>query len=119
MSTKLLDVTILHVDDHIRIYDRADALGNDQTGSILHFGLQCLAKFPVCLIVQSGEGIIEDIYLRVAGNGTGDGETLLLIAGEVDAVPGNSAEGAALLLADKGAICRRSGLRTCPSFSPA
>ena len=49
----------------------------------MKFILQSLSQPGVCLIVQSGEGVVKNQNLRFSGQSAGDGDSLLLAAGQI------------------------------------
>ena len=63
-------------DDLIGVTDGADTLCHDEDGSVLRLFLQRLE-------VQGREAVIENVELRLLHQRPGDGQTLLLSAGEV------------------------------------
>ena len=79
------DLAVVQDDDLVGVPDGADALGHDDPGGVLAGLVQGAAEDPVGLIVQGGEGVVEEEDLRLPGDGPGDGEPLLLPAGEVGA----------------------------------
>lgn len=70
-------------DDLIGVTDGADTLCHDEDGSVLRLFLQRLAQRGVRLEVQGREAVIENVELRLLHQRPGDGQTLLLSAGEV------------------------------------
>ena len=79
------DPALVEHDDAVGVADGADALGDDQLGHAGAGLFQRVAQRAVGLVVQRGEGIVEDEDLRPAADGAGDGQPLLLPAGEVRA----------------------------------
>ena len=53
------------------------------------FSRQRPAQDHVGLVVQRGEAVVKEIYLGLLGNGPGDGQPLLLPAGDVGASLGD------------------------------
>lgn len=73
----------------IRVPDGADPLGHDQPGGVFAFPVQIFPHLAVCLIVQGREGIVKDQDFRVTADGPGNGNPLLLAAGQVGAALGD------------------------------
>ena len=83
MGADGVDLSVIHDDDLIRIHDRSDALGDDQLGHVLDGG-QLPADLGFRRRIDGAGGIIENQNLRFFQKRTGDAETLLLAAGEID-----------------------------------
>ncbi len=63
----------------------AQPLGDDKGGAPLHQPLQRQLDQPFGLGVDAGGGVVQDQDARVLEQGAGDGDALLLPAGEGDA----------------------------------
>ena len=92
--------------DQVGIHDRANALGDNQTGCVLHFSFQRLPELFVRLIIKGGKGIVKNVDFRSAGNGAGDGEALLLAPGEVRSVLRHGPVNSSLFFVYKGTALR-------------
>ena len=85
-------LSILKNQDLICIADGADTLGNNDTGCVRTLFIQFFTQDTVGLVIKSGERVIrviENQDFRFAGNGSGNGKTLFLTAGEVAAKLGD------------------------------
>ena len=69
--------------DLVCVQHGGDALCHDDDGGVVGLGLQGAAQGHVGLVVQGRETVVEQINFGVLGNGTGDGQALLLAAGHI------------------------------------
>ena len=69
--------------DLIGVEDGGNALCHDDHGGVVGLFLQRTAQGDIRLVVKGRETVVEQIDLRLLGNGAGDGEPLLLAAGYV------------------------------------
>ena len=76
---------VIHDDDPVRLEDCSDALRDQKRRDAFGGFLQLGAQGAVRLVIQRGKGIIEDIQLRLPIDGPGNGDALLLSAGDIDA----------------------------------
>ena len=83
MGTLSGNATVIQNDDLVCIADRTDALRDDDLGGVGTLVVQSLAEQAVCPVVQRGEGIVKNEYLRFSCNGSCNGKPLFLPAGEV------------------------------------
>ena len=78
-------LALVEDDDKVGVADGADALGDDERSRFARFLLQRRAELTIRLIVERGEGIVEDINFGAAADGARDREALLLPARKVGA----------------------------------
>ncbi len=71
--------------DLVGALDRAQARGDDEGGAPAHHGVERLLDQILGLHIHAGGGVVEDQDARVEQEGAGDGDALLLAAGERDA----------------------------------
>lgn len=74
--------------DPVGIHHGTDPLGHDHADRTAGLLLKCQTQFPVGLVIQCGEAVVEHVDVRTAAYRPGDGEPLLLPAGKVPAVLG-------------------------------
>jgi hypothetical protein len=67
MAAAAADTAVVENQDLIAVFDRLNALGDDDHGRIGIFLLQGFAQSGVGLVVQSAAGIIEQKEFRLAG----------------------------------------------------
>ena len=79
-----IDFAIVHDDDHIRVHDGDNALGNDDLGRAGERGAQCLADLGICRGIDRAGGVVQNEDLRLFQDGAGDAKTLLLSAGNIN-----------------------------------
>ena len=60
-----------------------NALRNDQQRALPHIVVERLPQCCIGFQIQRRKAIVKDKELRVLGNGSGNGQTLLLSAGDV------------------------------------
>ena len=89
MSADADGLAVVQYDDPVGVHNRADPLGDNQRRDAGGLGFQPFPQHPVGLVVEGGEGVVEDIDFRFAGDRPGDREPLLLAAGEVGAALGD------------------------------
>ena len=61
MPTLAHDPTVVQHQDLIRMKDRADALSNNEDGSVLHLFLQRMAQSGIGLEIQCRKAVVKDI----------------------------------------------------------
>ena len=89
MGTDASHISLIQNNDLIRVQDGADSLCNDNGGSVFGLFFQSLAELAVCLEVQCGKAVVKDQDLRLFGNGSCNGKTLLLTSGYVGSALGD------------------------------
>ncbi len=72
------DTALIQDQDHIRIQDGAEPVGNDQTGASLHNPFQGLLYERFALAVETAGGFVQHQDARVFENYPGNGDALLL-----------------------------------------
>ena len=77
------DLAIVDDDDLVRIADRGQAMGNDETGAAFHQAQQRFLDARFGARVHAGGGFVEDEDARVGQDGAGDGQQLALSLAEV------------------------------------
>ena len=73
MGTDTRHLALVQHNDLLGVEDGGDPLGHNDDGSILHLLAQRPAQSGIGLVVQGGEGVGKQIYLRIFGNSSGDG----------------------------------------------
>ena len=86
VSSTLHDLTVLHDDDLVSVTDSAQSVSNDDDRllSTVDQLVQGLLHLVLGLSIQSGGGLVEQKNLRLADQGTSNGDALLLATGEFD-----------------------------------
>ena len=79
------DATVVDHDDLVGPQDGADALGDDEAGAIFHDHLQGVLDLRLGLDIDRAGAVVQDQDPGLEQQGAGDGDALLLPAGEVDA----------------------------------
>lgn len=79
------NLTFIQYDNPVCIHYRAYPLCDDKDRRFRGLLLERSTQLGIGLEVQRGEAVIEQIYLRLPDEGTGDRQTLLLAAGDVAA----------------------------------
>jgi hypothetical protein len=103
-------VPFVQDDDFVGVPDCSDPLSDDQARDAGGLLFQRRPQYPIGLVVERRERIVEDLDLRVSVDGAGDGEALLLTAGDVRAALGDVAFILALhLLNEIGALGNPDG----------
>ena len=82
MGTLLDDAALVHHQDLVRAPHRLEPVGDHQHGLLPRQGLHSLLELVLILGVHIGRGLIEDDDGRVLQETPGDGDALLLSAGE-------------------------------------
>jgi hypothetical protein len=98
MMPALDDAPGLQHDDLVGVDDGRKAVGDGQHGPVAAEGAQFFLNGALGLGVERGGGLVEDQDRRVLEDGAGDGDALLLAAGELEAA-----------LADHRVIAARQG----------
>ncbi len=96
VSAHFADGLVLQHHDLVGVADGGEAVGDDDGGAALHQAFQGLLDEQLGLGIDRGGGFIQDQDGSVLEHGAGDGEALLLPAGELDAA-----------LADEGVVALR------------
>ena len=91
MSALAHQPAVVQHQDLIGVEDGGNALCHDDHGGVVGLLLQRTAQGDIRLVVKGGEAVVEQIDLRLLGNGAGDGEPLLLAAGYIGAALCNGA----------------------------
>jgi hypothetical protein len=65
--------------------DRAEAMGDDETGAAGHQRSEGLLDEPLVFRVELAGGFVENQDVRIGEHGAGDGDALALPAGEAQA----------------------------------
>src|SRR5690625_345588 len=73
----------LEHDDLLRVADRGDALGDDDHRALLRRLLQRGPDLGIGRDVEGGEGVVEQVHLRLGHERAGDGQALALPARDV------------------------------------
>ena len=76
------DTPAFHDDDAVGAAHGGRPVGDDQDGAILDQGAQCLLDLGLGLGVGHGSGLVEHDDGGVQQDGAGDGDALLLPAGQ-------------------------------------
>ena len=82
MGAAFCDHTVGNGNDPARIADGRKPVGNDQGGAALRQGIKGTLDLGFCHTVQCGSGFVQDENGRVFQEDTGNGDPLLLSAGE-------------------------------------
>lgn len=68
-------------DENLRcLGDGADALGNDQDGTLAYFLCQGMTQGRISLEIEGRKAIVKDIKIRLFKQGPGNSQTLFLAA---------------------------------------
>ena len=78
VAADLFDPSVFHRDDFIRVHDRREAVGNNQSRAPDHQLVERILNELFALAVECRSRFIQDQDTRVAQEGAGDGEALLL-----------------------------------------
>ena len=80
MGASLLDLTLLHADDLIRVTDSAQPMSDNNDGLLTAIDqlIQGLLHLMLTLSVKGRGGLVEKQELRLTDERTGNGDTLLL-----------------------------------------
>ena len=78
------DLAVIQHHDLLGAHDRAHALGDDQHGGLAGSFLRAFSR-RIGPEIQGRKAVVEDVDLRLLGQGAGDGKPLFLAAGEVGA----------------------------------
>ena len=89
MSSLTNHTSFIQHQDTVCVKDRADTLRDDQRGGILGFFFQRSSQDYIGLVIKSGKTVVENINLRILGNGSGNGQTLFLTSGNIGASLGD------------------------------
>ena len=71
-------------DDHIRVGDGAEPMGDDERGAVAQQFVQSRLNQLLALGVKVAGGLVEYQDLRIGQQGAGDAEPLPLAAGELE-----------------------------------
>ena len=82
VGSDLGDAALLEDDDQVGLFHAADAVGDDEGGAAVHDEVHAAADQVFGFGIDAGGGVIEDEDARVGEDGPGDGQALLLPAGE-------------------------------------
>ena len=85
MGAAVDDLAVIHDEDHVRVHDGGNALGDDDLRGLGDVGLEARTNQRVGLRVDGAGGVVEDEDLRLLEKGAGDAQSLLLAAGDVGA----------------------------------
>ena len=85
VGAALGDAALVEDEDEVCVADGAEPLGNDEGGAALDEDFEGLLDEHFGLGVHAGGGVVEDEDPGVHEEGPGDGDALLLAAGEGDA----------------------------------
>ena len=77
------DTPVIHHENQIGVLHRADPLGDHDFRGPAHRLLEGVPEIPLRLEVEGREGIVEDVNLRLPGDGPGDREALFLPTREI------------------------------------
>ena len=83
MSADPGHVTFIHNNDLICIQDRIDPLCDDNDSAVAHLFFQSLSQRLIRLEIQCGKTVVENKYLRIFCNGSGNCKSLLLSTGNI------------------------------------
>ena len=96
MSSGADSLSAVENDYSVRVADGADSLGNDYFCRFGKLFCKSFAQSRVGAVVESGERVVEDQYLRLSCKCAGNRETLFLPAGDVSAELGYFVVGSAV-----------------------
>ena len=83
VTAHLLDVAVLHIQDHVRVPDGGQPVGDDKAGAPLHQLRHGLLDQDLRVDVHIAGGLVQDQDLGVGGDGPCDGDELALPLGDV------------------------------------
>ena len=90
VAPQLGDAAVVDHDDAVGVAHGREAVGDDEGGASVHQVGEGLLDEVLALRVEGGGGLVEDEDGGVVQDGAGDGEALLLAAGEPDAALADS-----------------------------
>ena len=83
MPARVDEPALIHHKDTVGIHGRGDALCDDDLRRVPDFLVQRASQLLLRQEIQRGEAVVKDIDGRLLDDGSGDGQPLLLPAGEV------------------------------------
>ena len=84
MGAAFSDDAVLEVDDAVGLFDSGQTVGDDNDRPVFHQVIDGLLDLAFRLHVHGGGGFVQDEDGRVTQDRPGNGEPLLLAAGEPD-----------------------------------
>ena len=83
MGAKAHQMAVVQHQNLIRVLQAGGALAHDEHGQVAGQSSQCLAQGGIGGVVQCAGAVVKDQNFRLAHKGAGDGQALLLSAGQV------------------------------------
>lgn len=109
MAAFFLNAVLAQNEDAVGVLDGRQAVGNRQRCAALRQFVQALADQNLALVVQGARGLVQQQNARVLQKYAGNGEALLLPAGELDTALTDIGVIAVLQGADKGVSPSQAG----------
>ena len=86
MRTAFNDLAAAHNDDHVRVLDRGQTVGNGKDRTVAHDPVQRILHQTFGDVVQCAGGFVQNQYRRVLQYRPRDGNTLFFAAGKFESI---------------------------------
>ena len=81
VSAAFNNMTLIKHNDHIGIFDRTQAVGNGENGTVAHYAVERVLHQPFSYSIQCTGRFVKNQYGRIFQDGAGNGNALFFTTG--------------------------------------